>query len=288
MSGQLGQIALVVWRESVEALLVIGILDAWLRNAGPDVRQQGRRMLWLGVAAGVLLAFGLAALLVRIGDSLEGDEEAWFRTAMVLAAAALILQMVFWMRSNGRSLRAALDARMHGSVRAANWFGVFALAAIAVAREGSETVTFVYGIVAAGGMTAATVPVAAAAAAGFAAAGLTYALLVVGSRVLSWRVFFRLTEVMLFLLAGSLVVAGASELIGLGILPPLSRPLWDTSWLLDDSGPVGGLVAGLTGYRARPEPMLVIVFALYWGLVIWMLRRSVARRSAHGPSPAAT
>lgn len=288
MSGQLGQIALVVWRESVEALLVIGILDAWLCNAGPGVRRQGRRMLWLGVAAGVLLAFGLAALLVRIGESLEGDEEAWFRTAMVLAAAALILQMVYWMRSHGPSLRAVLDARMSGSVRAANWFGVFVLAAIAVAREGSETVTFVYGIVAASGMTAGTVAVAAAVAGGFAAAGLTYALLVAGSRILSWRVFFRMSEVVLLFLAGSLIVAGASELIGLGVLPPLSRPLWDTSWLLDDYGPIGGLIAGLTGYRARPEPMLVIVFALYWGLVVWTLRRSVARRSARGPSPAAT
>ena len=53
----MGQSMFIVWRESVEALLVIGILHAWLRQQ-PDNRA-AMRLLWSGVAAGL----GLAALL---------------------------------------------------------------------------------------------------------------------------------------------------------------------------------------------------------------------------------
>ena len=286
MGGQEMQVALIVWRESVEALLVIGILDAWLRNAGSDARQRGRRILWLGATIGILLAVALAGVFVAIANSLEGDEEAWFRTVMVLVAAILIMQVVLWMRAHGAALRDTLGMKMRDSAARASWLGVFLLAAIAVAREGSETVIFVYGILAAGGASANTATLAMALGAGFIAAGATFALIALGSRIVTWRTFFRVTEILLLLLACSLVLSAASDLIGLGVLPPLSGPLWDSSPILDDFGPIGGLVAGLTGYRAKPEAILLIVFGAYWVFVVWRVLRPTQRRSGNGPSPA--
>ena len=90
------------------------------------------------------------------------------------------------------------------------------------------------------------------------------------------------------LLAGALVVAGFSELIGLDILPALSGPLWDTSGLLDDHGIIGGLVTELTGYRARPEAMIVIVYGAYWTLALWAISRPTVRRRAPDAGTAAT
>ena len=52
-----GQILFVMWRESVEAMLVVGILHAWLAH-----QPQGRRglvYLWLGVGVGLLAALAL-------------------------------------------------------------------------------------------------------------------------------------------------------------------------------------------------------------------------------------
>ena len=84
---------------------------------------------------------------------------------------------------------------------------------------------------------------------------------------------------MLLFLAASLLLTGVDNLIGLGVLPQLSGRLWDTSAILPDSGPVGGLVGALTGYRARPDLMQLLVYALYWGLMCWALfwPRPVAR-----------
>jgi high-affinity iron transporter len=96
----MGQILFIVWRESVEALLVVGILYAWLKNGDDDARR-GLPFLWAGVAAGLLMAVGLGAALVGFTEVLSGDAQDYFQTAMVLIACVLIVQMVLWMRRHG-------------------------------------------------------------------------------------------------------------------------------------------------------------------------------------------
>ena len=54
--GQFGNVVFIVWRESIEALLVIGILQAWLGQQGGDACSRGRAYLWAGVAAGLVAA----------------------------------------------------------------------------------------------------------------------------------------------------------------------------------------------------------------------------------------
>jgi high-affinity iron transporter len=86
--------------------------------------------------------------------------------------------------------------------------------------------------------------------------------------------FFRVSEILLLLLAGALLVSGVDKLIALDVVPPLVDPTWDTSALLDDSGRVGGLVASLTGYRARPALLPLLALAVYWAAVVTFLRRA--------------
>ena len=85
---------------------------------------------------------------------------------------------------------------------------------------------------------------------------------------------------MLLFLAASLLLSGIDHLISLGLLPSLSGRLWDTSPLLPDSGMAGGVISGLTGYRARPVMIELLAFAAYWTLVIWLLNRPRAAQPA--------
>lgn len=266
-----GSIAFVVWRESVEALLVIGILDAWLRAEARDTGR-ARMYLWGGVAAGLAFAGVLAALLVQLGEAITEEAQLTYTTTVVLIAAALILQMVFWMRRHGRSMKRDLEAQLSIAVIRQSWWGVFVLALVAVAREGSETVIFLYGILSSGAAGDLLSGVGAGLF-GFALALLSYGLLQAGSRVLSWRLFFRITEVMLLFLACALLMTGIDGLIDLEILPRLSRRLWDSGWLLSDGDATGGFISALTGYRATPNLMELIVFAGYWLLVLFMFAR---------------
>lgn len=272
----LTQILFIVWRESVEALLVIGILAAWM--AANEAAAAGRKYLWGGVLAGLAAAFALAAALMVFASALSGEAQDWFQAALVLVAGVLIVQMVFWMHAHGRTLKGELHGGLSEATRQRHWWGIFALALIAVGREGSETVVFLYGILSAGAdAMGGLVPVTGAILGGFALALATYGLLQLGRRWLSWRLFFRITEVLLLLLACQMFTSGAEKLIGLGVLP-FTDPLWDTSWLLNDMGRWGGLVAGLTGYRAMPGEVTVAVWVLYWGGVLglgsWQSRQA--------------
>jgi len=275
MNTQLGNIVFIVWRESIEALLVIGILNAWLTQQG-DAARRGRGFLWAGVGAGLVTAFALGAGLISLGDHLDPDTMELYQTGLVLLAALLIVQMVFWMRKQGRTLKRDLEGALQGAADRNNWWGVFALAAIAVAREGSETVVFLAGTISAARNGALGVAIGAAAV-GLAIAVATYGVLQLGGRYLTWRTFFRITETMLLLLAGALLVTATDKLMGLDLLPPLSGRLWDTSFVVPDSGPVGGLIAGLTGYRAKPDLSQVLALALYWGAMLWLLRPKGAK-----------
>lgn len=267
-------IAFVVWRESVEALLVIGILDAWLVSQAIDNRRP-RHFLWGGALAGLGFAALLAILLLWLGEAISEDAQVLYQTAIGLIAAALILQMVFWMRSHARSMRSELEGSLKTAVTAGKWWGVFVLALIAVAREGSETVVFLYGILSAGVLGSVFSGILAGLI-GLVLAVITYALLMAGSRFVSWRWFFRISEVVLLFLACGLLMTGIDGLIDLGLLPRLSRGLWNSGFLLADGTPAGGFFASITGYRARPNLMEFLVFCGYWAVVlaaIWLPRR---------------
>lgn len=259
----------IVWRESVEAMLVIGILYAWLKNN--DETGRGLRYLYSGVGTGLGLAGLLAWAMLVLQSELSGQALEYFQVGTVFVAAILITQMVFWMRKHGRNIKRELETGAARAVSGANWLGLLAVAAIAVAREGAETVVFLYGIVLEQhGL--AVLEFSAAAAAGLGLAFLTFWLLSAGSRYFSWRAFFRFSEAVLLLLASALLVNGVEKLIGFGVLPTLMDPAWDSSFILDDGGRAGGLIAALTGYRAQPALLLVLAYGAYWALVGFLMR----------------
>ncbi|MFQ5643243.1 MAG: FTR1 family protein [Thiogranum sp.] len=266
----MGSTVFIVWRESIEAMLVIGILYSWLKNQSDSGR--GMRFLWGGVAAGIVLAVGLAFVMLEVQSELAGEALDYFQIAIVLIASALITQMVLWMRRHGHTLKRDLESGMQRAHEQANWWGMSALAAIAVGREGAETVIFLYGT----GLTqthSEILPFALSASSGLALAFLTFQALSRGLRFFSWRAFFRFSEILLLLLAAALLVDGVDRMIGFGWLPALVDPLWDSSFLLDDSSRVGGIIATFTGYRAHPALMLLLIYAAYWVVVSRLLRQ---------------
>ncbi|MEN5157138.1 FTR1 family iron permease [Achromobacter spanius] len=271
------QVLFIVWRESVEALLVVGILYTWLR-ATPEGKR-GLPYLWGGVAAGLALAVALALVLLGVSSWLSDEGQEWFQAIMSLAACALVVQMVVWMKKHGRTLKGELESGARASVANDNWWGLLVLVAIAVAREGSETVVFLYGTVSAGEGGSDMLMLAVAGVAGFAVALLTFWLLQLGGKLITWRRFFFVTEILLLLLAGSLLVGGLDHLISLDVLPTLMDPVWDSSWLLSDSTGVGKVLADFAGYRALPALSSVLLWVAYW-LIVWALLRWAGGRPA--------
>lgn len=257
----------IVWRESLEAMLVVGVLMAWIaRQPDPGVLRRG---VWTGVAAGVGLALALGAATFAVQSQFADDSLEMFRLGMVLFAALLIVQMVFWMRRHGRMMKRELEARAE---RASGVFGVAAITALAIAREGAETVVFLYGMgLQAGGAQLASLLVAAVA--GLALAFVTAWLVARGARYLNYATLFKASEVLLLVIAGALLVGGVDRMISLDWLPTLLDPVWDTSPFINDAHGVGRFMADFMGYRARPTGVLMLIVVSYWAFVWWRLNR---------------
>ncbi len=274
----------IVWRESIEALLVVGILHAWISQQA----ERGRAMacLWGGVALGLALSVALALTILFAGDWLAGAAGEWFQAGLVLLASALILQMVGWMRRHGRTLKHDLQQAADSHLKRNGGLGLLLLAMLAVGREGSETVVFLYGL----GLQKQGAELwrfALGGALGLGLALLTFMLLQAGSRLFSWRHFFVFSETLLLLLGAALLVAGLDRISGQLMAMDLPEQvygwfgdaLWDSSAGLDDASGLGGLLANFAGYRAMPSLATISALACYWALVAFWLRRTSTERS---------
>jgi high-affinity iron transporter len=279
----MNQSMFIVWRESVEALLVIGILQAWVSQQHQADRLA--KYLWAGVVLGLMLSGLLAVLILFAGETMSGAASEWFQAALALVASLLIVQMVGWMHRHGRTLKHDLQRHADSHLARQGGAGLLLLAMLAVSREGSETVVFLYGagaqlrgpqlgLFAIGG------------AMGLVLSALTIALLHSSRRFISWQRFFAISEAVLLVLGAALLVSG-TERIG-GQLLALDLPevmyslvgdaLWDSSALLGDSHGLGGFLAGFAGYRATPSAMTLLVLAGYWLTVGGWLRQRAAEK----------
>jgi high-affinity iron transporter len=264
----MGNALFVVWRESLEAFLIAGILYAWLK--ANDASGRGRQALFLGLAAGAGLALLLGWALLTVQDELTGNALEIFQTATLFVATGLITQMVLWMRKHGRQMKARLHADLAAAAEKSGHLGVAVVAALAVAREGAETVIFLYGMSQEGDLGAMLL----GALGGLAGAGATAWLAAKSLARLNIALLLRLSSILLLILASALLISAVDRLIGSGWLPPLLDPVWDTSRLIDDTTKAGKLIADFSGYRARPALSSLLAWAAYWSLVLFAWRRS--------------
>jgi high-affinity iron transporter len=189
-----------------------------------------------------------------------------------------------WMSRHGREL-AADAVKLGNEVRSGArplWALAFAVS-LAVLREGSEIVLFLYGIALAGqgGVLAMVAGGAIGLALGVAAGTAIYWGLV----SIPMRLLFTVTSWLVLLLAAGLASQGAAFLMQADLLPPLGSNLWDTSFLLSDQSLAGRILHTLIGYTAQPAG-IQLVFYLSTLLVIGGLMRlvgSTERRTSTTP-----
>jgi high-affinity iron transporter len=272
----MGQTIFVVCRESVEALLVIGILYAWM-NDRQDAAT-GKKWLFAGIIAGFGLATLLTLTLIGVTDILGGEARTWFEIGMLAFASALIVQMVMWMRTHGRTLKKDIENGLEANLKGEkNWWGVFFLAMIAVGREGSETVMFLYGSLLQLDSFASYMSFFMAAGIGLALAMILFYALQIGGRFISWKWFFRVTEIMLLFLGSALFLSASEKLLS-GPLAAIDLPnwlysnMWDMTNVLSDSSIIGNLLASLFAYRSQPIGWDIAVLGTFWGTVLLFLK----------------
>lgn len=272
----MGQVLFVVWRESFEALLVVGIIYAWIKRS--PTPQQGMKYLWGGVIFGLFLAVILALSIYGVFSSLEDMWQSLFMITMEILACVLIVQMVYWMNGQGKSLKANIENELTKKTQQQSAWGILLIIAIAIAREGSEVVVFLSShIMALNAQTA--LPFFIEVFIGLLVAAFTLWLFLLTSKVISWRYFFTVTGFLLLFLAVSLLLKAVEETANLLIemdfeLPDFFiYPLWDISHILDDSSIFGNFLVSFFAYRSQPIGLSVVTFIVYWVIVALLFKR---------------
>src|SRR6185369_223642 len=174
-----------------------------------------------------------------------------FNAAVLFAAVAMLGWHNIWMTRHSREL--TLAAKQLGvAVRAGTrplWAVSFAVG-LAVLREGSEVVLFLYGIAAAGDGGLASFAIGGAL--GLLAGVTAGAALYLGLVSIPLRHLFAVTSWLVLLLAAGMASQAAAFLMQADLLPPLGLDLWDTSFLLSEQSLPGRVLHTLIGYTAQP------------------------------------
>lgn len=247
---------IIVFREVIEAGLIVGIVLAVTYG----VPKRGR---WVtaGVAAGIVGA-GLVAIFADVlSTAMAGAGQEVFNASILAVAVVMLSWHNIWMARHGREI--ANEMRAVGQAVTEGSRSLFALAVvvgIAVAREGSEVVLFLYGLVAAGGSTGLELFMGGAIGllAGCAVSALTF----FGFVSLPTRYLFTVTTTLITFLAAGLASQAVLLLQQAGIVSTGMQTAWDTSFILRDSSIFGRVLHTLVGYSDQPSKMQVFVYAV--------------------------
>ena len=245
---------IIVFREVLEAGLVVGIVLA----ASQGVPRRG---LWVagGCMAGVLGAIIVAGFASQIANAVEGIGQELFNATILLAAVCMLGWHNIWMSRHGREL-AAESTRIGKEVRAGSrpLYALALVCSIALLREGSEIVLFLYGIAVAGGSSG--IGMMTGGALGVVAGALAGAAIYFGLLKIPLRYLFSTTSWLILLLAAGMASQGAAFLAAADVLPSLGNDRWDTSAILTENSLIGQLAHVLIGYTARPAGIQIVFY----------------------------
>jgi high-affinity iron transporter len=264
--------ALIVFREVLEAALIVGIVAA----ATKGIAGRGR---WIaaGLTLGIVGSLAVAGGAEAISRLAEGMGQELFNATILGIAVVMLAWHNIWMSSHGREL--ASNAKQVGNnIRSgvSEMSVLLLVIAIAVLREGAETVLFLYGVAVSGESSPGTM--VAGGVIGFAGGLAVGWFLFAGLLRIPLKWFFSATSFLVLLLAAGMAAQAARFLIQANVIPSLAAPLWDTSAFVSNSSIPGKALQGLLGYDARPAGMQIAFFVvalttIYCGMV-WARRRN--------------
>ena len=290
---------IIVFRESLEACLIVGIIYLLLEknNLKKELRQ-----VWLAVFSAIVASMVVAISLNYLKESIGNESiSALFEGISMYITAGLLWYVIFWL-SKHVSHKEGMEKKANQAISASGW-GIFFLVFFAILREGFETALFLLGSFSMSGTFSYI---------GFFG-GLILALLigygiVIQGRRVNLRLFFQGTTFMLAIFASGMIAFGTHEveefvvkgnhleIVGLQEERQIAR-VWNIlkpttelpegansifysynisnknmyTHILHDKGRVGIFLKGFFGYNSNPNwpEVFLWLLSLIFGLSMW-------------------
>ena len=270
---------LIVFREVIEAGLIVGIVMAATRGVA------GRgRWVSIGIAGGVGGAGVVAVFAGGISQAFEGAGQELFNASILGAAVVMLMWHNAWMARHGREIADSMrDVGTAVSEGAKPLTALAIVVGLAVLREGSEVVLFLYGILASGTSAGALLT---GGLLGIAAGAAFTALTYFGLLAIPSRYIFSVTSWLIALLAAGMASQSVQFLNNAGVVVALDSTVWDTSWLLSEGSLFGKMLHALIGYTERPSELQLIVYIATLFAMFLLMRLARASPSERVPAAA--
>ena len=273
-------------REGVEAALIVGIVAAFLNERG---RRDALAWMWLGVGIAVGICIAVGVTLELVSQSLPYREQEGLETVVALIAVAMVTWMILWMRRHARGLKHHLESEAGSALLRGSALALVLMAFLAVIREGFETAVFLLAA-----FDASTSPVAASAGALLGilvAVSIGYGIYRGGVHI-DLRRFFRVTGVVLVLIAAGLLSTAIHTAHEAGWWTSLQTQAVNLEWLVAPGSVRSALLTGMLGLQPRETIGEAAAYLLYavpmLFVVLWPQRKRPSEQPAEpGPLPAA-
>jgi len=290
---------IIVFRESLEACLIVGIIFTLLEKNSltKEIKQ-----LWMGVISALIASVIIGIILNNIKQSIgNASIDALVESFLMFLTAGLLWYVIFWL-SKHVSDRSELESETEKAISTSGW-GVFLVVFFAILREGFETAIFLISSFSILGSFSYV-----GFFSGMILAILIGYLIVIQGRRIHLRTFFQATTLMLVIFASGMVAYGTHEAeeflvkgdhlewVGLenktdivrvwDILKPQSKLKIDDNsslysynlngknkytHLLHDKGAIGVFLKGFFGYNSNPNWIEFILWfvSLMIGIRLW-------------------
>lgn len=266
-------------REGLEAALIVGIIAAFLGSQG---RRDALRQMWIGVVVAVVLCIGVGVALRIVAADLPHKAQEGLETIVGSLAVVMVTGMVVWMRKHARGMKKELEGAAADALAKGSAFALVAMAFLAVLREGFETAVFVIAVLNQPGSTAG------------AGAGVVLGILL--AVVVGWGIFqgglrlnlakfFKVTGVVLVLVAAGLIMTVFHSAFEAGWVTIGQAQALDLAWLVHPGTPLASLLTGVLGLRPELNVIQVVAWLVY-AIPVGALVLVTPKRRAAKPAPA--
>ena len=286
---------IIIFREVLEASLIIGILFTYLKKSN---NEDSIKMLWAGVIAAIFLSIIASIAFQIVAGGFTGSASKIFEGIIMIIASIVLTTMIIWMAQN-KNISEDLKNQAKESLSSGFKYGIFTLAFVAVFREGVEIILFLYAIGIKDGISVFHSVIGSL-------LGLFsgYIIFVQGVKI-PLKQFFNVTSVFLIFVAAGMLTYGVHELESGGVIPYIggetqieddniiatrvngdtksfsidkekkakkwASRIWDINPkknldgsypMLHDKGSIGGLFKGFFGYNGDPSLIEFITWVI--------------------------
>ncbi|MEZ4379446.1 MAG: FTR1 family protein [Gemmatimonadales bacterium] len=271
------QSLMIMLREGLEAILIIGALMAFLVKIGASHR---KRDIHIGVGAAVALSLLTAVLLETVFQLSPAHQEV-LEAITMLVAVGVLFYVSYWLLSKMEVQKwtAFVKERVQVAVSGGSAFALASAAFLAVYREGFETVLFYKALIVSGGSTGGTaLPVGGGVLLGAAMLAVVYVLINRFGIKLPLRPFFGATSAFLYYTAFVFAGKGIAELQAGGVVGTTVLPGWPRVAAL-------GIYPTVESLALQGLLVLLAVGALAWIFVVQRRPQPAAAAAPHTPAP---